>query len=44
VSGLLADRWEASMPDLAPLEVEHVAIDGEWAAVVLGRGVDDGPR
>lgn len=38
VSGLLADRWEASLPHLAPLEVLEVReLDG-WVAVVLGQG------
>ena len=37
VSGLLADRWEASLPHLAPLEPLAVhELDG-WVAVVLGQ-------
>ncbi len=35
VSGLLADRWEATMTHLHPLQVAHTAeLDG-WVAVVL---------
>lgn len=34
-SGLLADRWEAVLPALAPLAVERVADEDGWVAVVL---------
>lgn len=34
-SGLLADRWEASLRHLAPLAVEQVAEEDGWVAVVL---------
>jgi ribosomal protein L11 methyltransferase len=35
VSGLLADRWQASLPPLAPLTVERVVEEQGWVAVVL---------
>lgn len=35
VSGLLADRWEASLPALAPLAVEQVVDEDGWVAVLL---------
>lgn len=35
VSGLLADRWEASMPALEPLSVDRVVEAEGWVAVVL---------
>lgn len=35
VSGLLADRWEASMPALEPLAVVRVEVEDGWAAVAL---------
>jgi ribosomal protein L11 methyltransferase len=35
VSGLLADRWEASMPALRPLTVDQVVEEDGWVAVVL---------
>jgi ribosomal protein L11 methyltransferase len=35
VSGLLADRWEASLPPLVPLGVERVVEEQGWIAVVL---------
>jgi ribosomal protein L11 methyltransferase len=34
-SGLLADRWEAVLPALAPLVPEQVAEEDGWVAVVL---------
>ena len=35
VSGLLADRWEASLPALVPLGVERVVEEQGWVAIVL---------
>ena len=35
VSGLLADRWEATLPHLGPLAVERVVEEQGWVAVVL---------
>ncbi|WP_421118727.1 50S ribosomal protein L11 methyltransferase [Aquihabitans daechungensis] len=35
VSGLLADRWEASLPAVAPLTAGRVAEEQGWVAVVL---------
>ena len=35
VSGLLADRWEASLPAVAPLSTALVAEEDGWVAVVL---------
>lgn len=37
VSGLLEDRWEATLPHLAPLEVRAVRAAEGWVAVVVGR-------
>ncbi len=34
-SGLLADRWEASLPALAPLRAARVVEEQGWVAVVL---------
>lgn len=36
-SGLLEDRWEATLPHLAPLEVQAVRAAEGWVAVVVGR-------
>lgn len=38
VSGLLEDRWEATMPALAPLVPVAVVADDGWVAVRLTRG------
>jgi ribosomal protein L11 methyltransferase len=35
VSGLLADRWEAALPAVAPLAAERVVEEQGWVAVVL---------
>ena len=35
VSGLLADRWEASLPALVPLGIERVVEEQGWVAIVL---------
>lgn len=35
VSGLLADRWRASLPAVAPLAVDRVVEDQGWVAVLL---------
>lgn len=35
VSGLLADRWEAVLPAVAPLVVDRVADEDGWVAIVL---------
>jgi ribosomal protein L11 methyltransferase len=35
VSGLLADRWEATLPAVAPLAAERVVEEQGWVAVVL---------
>lgn len=35
VSGLLADRWEASLPALIPLGVERVVEEQGWVAILL---------
>jgi ribosomal protein L11 methyltransferase len=35
VSGLLADRWQASLPAVAPLAVDRVVEDQGWVAVLL---------
>lgn len=35
ISGLLADRWEATLPHVAPLAVERVVEEQGWVAVLL---------
>lgn len=35
ISGLLADRWEASLPSVAPLAVERAVEEDGWVAVLL---------
>ena len=35
ISGLLADRWEATLPAVAPLAVMQVVEEDGWVAVVL---------
>ncbi len=35
ISGLLADRWEATVPFVAPMAVERVVEEHGWVAVVL---------
>jgi ribosomal protein L11 methyltransferase len=35
ISGLLADRWEATLPAVAPLAVDRVVEDQGWVAVLL---------
>ena len=35
ISGLLADRWEATLPFVAPLQVDRVVEEDGWVAVVL---------
>ncbi|MCU1371752.1 MAG: Ribosomal protein methyltransferase [Ilumatobacteraceae bacterium] len=35
ISGLLADRWEAALPAVAPLAARRVASEDGWVAVLL---------
>lgn len=42
VAGLLADRWEASIPALTPLQVHRIDQEDGWVAVVLTEPSADG--